>query len=115
MSVEKCLEDLIVMEFTQDHSSIKIIGIEEAIKKYPSLEINASEKTWVWRTSPRSPYQSKPTIEAIGRARHIYRHGREDYGIIGIYNRIKNEHLTNMLRDWEKFVAMRSENSTKPY
>jgi hypothetical protein len=88
-------ENLVVLQHCRSNPVVvEVVSIEEAISV---LEVDTKEGTWTWT------HNGYVASAAIGQSHSIY-----DDGLVGVFDRTKINHLSNMLRAYKHASNSRS-------
>jgi len=92
MQAEKLPENLVALIYCPSHSSYP----EVTTDLIAGLTVNLEKKTWSYKAPGGG--QSNRQLKKIGE--HDYFAKDNNSGVIGVYDRNNEKHLTSMVRDW---------------
>lgn len=87
--------DLVVLMYADNHCYTNVVSADNLRVKKSGATINERDGTWT------APHPSDPALapqtQPIGGSRYFHRGSR--WGVIGVYDRTKLEHLDSMVSD----------------
>lgn len=92
--MEKLPANLVALIYSPSHSSYpEVIPAEDL----PGLEIDSEKGIWSYRHPGSKPDNRPP--KKIGEYNYFAKESSS--GVIGVYDRTNNKHLTSIARDWQ--------------
>jgi hypothetical protein len=102
--MEQILENLVALIFCSRHGSYpEVMTLKDDM---PGLELDLKAGTWRYTESGCRPNSQPP--KKIGES--DYSAKDRSSGVIGIYDRTKDDHLTSVARDWHELQENKHRN-----
>ena len=91
---EKLPENLVALVYANNSCYADVTS-----NQIPGLEIDLAKKQWAWK-HPQATSTHKPTPREIGQSNYAMRDCSS--GVIGVYDRTKDNHLKSMIQEWKE-------------